>query len=701
MTITLIHTHRLAPRGVLLVVVTSLLWLVPQPRAQSKTACELIPLADISAAFGVEMFLRPTRPQPPENCAFASVGPFDRPTGPVVNLLIHWSHAASPDKDAMVDEARTLLQQRRVRTTNVANVGDAAFWFGNDMTGELHVFRGGIDTLVLAGQLPLEKMKALAAKALGGSGRTGFAYTSTDSLNRPGPTAVAAAESPLVGGGSFSQALYVTQGEFLKQIKEVSLSVDPSPQLAKFMPPAQQRDYVTKALASRGITVRAWAPVALLATIDELDSTGVATTTSSRSGTSTEKFEIHNVFVSLDFYVRAVVMRNGQAHLVTVAPARGYQMDQYVEDNELRKAVFGNPTVHDMKELVAWLLDDVLDRIATNYAVDSTPWYATGWSAAQKTAADAEFLRLLNSGQRPDAVQTSGLDTTPRMETYQPAIDDPDEACPSPDGWSAAWNAQFQRARWTRAASPSPLAIRDSFHCRHIAVVRFSSGYYRLVDDVSLREANAVFVLNGRVFRKPATLLSMHRRMTPSYSTSGDGTLKDALAAAEQTFVPQSTNEFMNRLGQADTRIPVIPATPVRIVAGTTSPDNAAARATVFHPDGWERRWDVPFYPVSKYTPDLAKKGRLILQGVVARISMDGQYPQWLRIYFKESPDSGVTLCTPSADIFDDFGEGYKGLIGRTVEAAGDIDTLCTPKGGIRILESAQFRSLSNEPGVP
>ena len=80
---------------------------------------------------------------------------------------------------------------------------------------------------------------------------------------------------------------------------------------------------------------------------------------------------------------------------------------------------------------------------------------------------------------------------------------------------------------------------------------------------------------------------------------------------------------------------------------------------------------------------------------------MNGNYPQWLRIYFKEAPDAAVTLCTPSADIFDGFGDGYKGLIGRTVEAAGDIDGLCTPKGGMRILQSNQFRALSTETAVP
>jgi hypothetical protein len=691
-------THLLTSGGILILLL-SVPWLVSRPYAQSKTACEIIPLADISAAFGVEMFLRPTRPQLPENCSYASVGPFDRPTGPVVNLLIHWTHASAPDKDAMVDEARSLLQQRQVQTTNIANVGDAAFWFGNDMTGELHVFRGGVDTLVLAGQLPLEKMKQLAAKALGGTGRTGFAYASTDSLNKPGPVAIAAAEPLIVGGASFSQAIYMTQAEFLRQVKEVSLTIDASPALGKFMPPARQRDAVTKALAARGVTVRAGAPVVLVARFDQLDSTGVTTTTSSRSGTTTEKFQIHNVFVSLDFYVRAVVMRNGQAHLVTVAPARTSQGEQYVEDNELRKFIYGNRTINDMEDLVAWLLDDSLDRLSSNNAIDPTPWYASGWSAAQKTAADAEFLRLLSSGQ-PERVATTGLDTIPRVETVQPATDDPDEGCPSPTSWEAKWNTDLQRNhRWTRPASSS-LTLRHSFYCRHIPVFRFALGYHRLSDEVSLREANAVFVLNGRVFRKPATLWASHHLDTPA-SSSKDDNQDSALAKAVDQFIPLSILEFSLHVDEPEPGVPVIPATPVRIAAGTASPDTPATRATVFHPDAWERHWDVPFYTVSQYTPDLARKGRLLLRGTVARISMDGQFPQWLRIYFKESPDNAVTLCTPSADIFDEFGTGYKGLIGRTVEAAGDIDGLCTPKGGIRILQSNQFRAYSTETNIP
>ena len=672
-----------------LLVSASGLWLESQLRAQTKTACDIIPLDDISAAFGREMFLRPTRPQLATNCTFSSVGPFDRPTGPVVNLIITLLHAPAPDRDAMVDQARQLLQQRQVQTTNVANVGDAAFWFGNEQTGELHVFRSGVDALVLAGQLPLEKMKTLAAKALGGP--TGFAYNGTDTLNKPGPTAIAAAQPPLVGGASFSQAVYITQAEFLNQVKEVSLALNASPQLTKYMPVSEQRSYVTKALANRGITVRAGAPVVLLAAFDELDAEGTTTKTYSDGRVETEKFPIHDVFVTLDFYVRAVVMRNGQAHLVTVAPAHSSQGEQYVEDSDLRKLLFGNPTVRDVKDLVAWLLDDSLDRLSTNYAIDPTPWYANGWTAAQKNAADAEFLRLMNSGAS-DRIPTTGIDTMPKLELFQPATDDPEEACPSPNAWQAEWTAALQRTGWTKPSAQPTLALRHSFICRHMPVFRFPLGYFRLTDELSLRESNAVFVLNGRVFRKPATLVSTHHEKTDK---------GDDMPATVQAFIQPIIDNFPTLPRRMDLYSPEITATPIRIAPGTASADNPAARAAVFHPDAWERKWDVPFYPVSQYTPALARKGRLILKGTVARLGMDGSFPQWLRIYFKEAPDNAVTLCTPSADIFDQFGGGYQGLVGRQVEAAGDIDGLCTPKGGIRILESDQFRAYTTEPNVP
>jgi hypothetical protein len=666
-------------------VFVGLVWSATRPQAQNKSACDLIPLADISAAFGTEMFLRPQRGQRPEFCNYMSEGPFDRPTGPTVNLNISFFHEAAPDPDAVVDAARVLMQQRQVETTAVPGVGDAAFWFGNNISGELRVFRGGIETLTLSGQLPLDKLKTLAMKAMGGTGRTGFAYG-----GKPATFDVVVADTPVVGGSSFSQALYITQSEFLKQVKEVSVNIARNGELMKNISPSDQRSLVTKALAARGITVRAGAPVVAVATLDQHDSVGTTTITYNTGRTTSEKFYIHNIFVSLEFYTRAVVMRGGQAHVVTVAPARGFNARQYVEDNEIRKFLFGDETRSDMKDLVSYLLDESLEQISTNHAVDSTPWYANTWTAAQRASADAEFLRLMNSV--PSDTHASLGVAAPQVELIQPATDDPDEACPEPNSWRQNWNLEIQRKRWTNAQMPSPFTVRHTFRCRHVPVFRFANGYYRLVDNVSLRESNAVFVLNGRVFRKPVTLVSTHRMLTDQ---------GDNLDSAVQLFVPQSVVEFSGQVEIGNVNAPSIAPTAVRIAAGTASPDNAAARAAKHEPDSWEQMWNAPFYTVSQYTPTLARKGRMVLQGTVARVTREDGFPPWLRIYFKEAPDNAVTVCSPSSDIFDEFGTNYRGLIGRTLRAAGDIDGLCIPKGGIRVVQSNQISVYGTEPAAP
>src|SRR5205809_7988678 len=168
----------------------------------------------------------------------------------------------------------------------------------------------------------------------------------------------------------------------------------------------------------------------------------------------------------------------------------------------------------------------------------------------------------MNSGQRSEQLTAMGIDTIPQLELVQPGIDDPDEGCPAPSSWRASWTTAFQHTRWTRTQAQSPITVRHVFYCRHIPILRFSPGYYRLVDDISVRESNTVFVLNGRVFRKPATLLSAHHFKTPAYSSSGDATLDQALAAAEQAFIPQSVNDFAGRLGVVDVNVPVVAAPP-------------------------------------------------------------------------------------------------------------------------------------------
>jgi hypothetical protein len=115
----------------------------------------------------------------------------------------------------------------------------------------------------------LQNAKALAARALGKTGGTGYVY-----LGMPKSNAVVAASAPATGaegaaataklfaqGKTFSQASYIRESQFLEAIKEVSLSFDPDLTLGQYISADEQRHYIVKALAQYGIDIRPNTPV--------------------------------------------------------------------------------------------------------------------------------------------------------------------------------------------------------------------------------------------------------------------------------------------------------------------------------------------------------------------------------------------------------------------------------------------------------
>ena len=659
-----------------LLLTLTLILILPLPwqnatRAQTKTACDLIPLADIEAVVGRKMFLRPTRPQPPTNCNYSTQDPFDiRPVPPVVTLQIQLTHEATPDPEAVDNAARILKQQRGITVDPIQGLGDAAFGFGNELAGDLYVFRGGVDTLHLSGTLTVEKLKPLALKALGGPGRTGYAYGGTRPGAPPSPT-LNTAYAPVIGGAGFSEAVYITPSEFLKQVKEVSLKVTND---VKSVSAANEQAYVTKALAARGITVRAGAPVAVVADFKEVPPT------------VDDEYQIHNIYATLDFYTRVVVMRSGTPHLVMAAPARGYSESFYIEGSGLNKFVFGDTTWRDLNDLVAALIDVDLDQIDANNAIDDISWPVKTWSAAQKAAADAQFTRLMNSGNVDDDVLRDII-RAPRLELVQPATDNPVNFCAAPRDWRNRWDDVFDAHVW----DPPTSAERTLHHSFFCTWQHYGPGFFTVADDIALRESNGVFALNGRIYRKPVTLLAQH-------GVGWVGNDENALNSNIEKVIDAALGHFsISEILRGSSDAPVMPPAPLRIAAGTASPDNPAARIGPHRMDSWERRWEAPWIPVAQYSTAQARRGRMILQGTVSRVSLQGQFPTRLFIYFKESPDNSVSVCTPSPDIFSEFGTGYRGLIGRTLEVAGDTQGGC----GIFVNQSNQFRVYSTERNVP
>ncbi|MGA8441660.1 MAG: tetratricopeptide repeat protein [Candidatus Sulfotelmatobacter sp.] len=168
-------------------------WLAAFPGslyAQSKTACELLSQADAEAVLKVR--LQPPNPYAPfrslldpdftkgklaQGCTFTNAAPHPPRPAKVVAVHVEVRYSPTPDAHA-VDEARQQVDERtRDNPTDVPNLGDAAFWIGPPDNVSLFVFRGGTMRLLIDSTgVGLEQEKALAARILAASGKTGYAY---------------------------------------------------------------------------------------------------------------------------------------------------------------------------------------------------------------------------------------------------------------------------------------------------------------------------------------------------------------------------------------------------------------------------------------------------------------------------------------------------------------------------------------------
>lgn len=151
--------------------------------AQGKTACDLISQADAEAIVGVPLLpptpLAPYRSllenkdftwgKPGEACQFTNYAPPRRPPK-VVAFTIQVRYSATPDPGAVADAKRQVDERTYDKPTDVAGLGDAAFWIGPPSNSTLFVFRGGTMRLMIGpSDIGREKLQALAVKALGGT----------------------------------------------------------------------------------------------------------------------------------------------------------------------------------------------------------------------------------------------------------------------------------------------------------------------------------------------------------------------------------------------------------------------------------------------------------------------------------------------------------------------------------------------------
>jgi hypothetical protein len=108
------------------------------------------------------------------------------------------------------------------------------------------------------------------------------------------------------------------------------------------------------------------------------------------------------------------------------------------------------------------------------------------------------------------------------------------------------------------------------------------------------------------------------------------------------------------------------------------------------------QRWAGTRQSPAAYDPKWMGQNVAIV-GTVSRVEVDPNgSPQWVTIYFKESPSATFVVCSPYPDLFQErVGLNLSALVGKTLEAAGQVESpYCggkAPKGSIRVVESKQW----------
>jgi hypothetical protein len=297
-----------------------------------------------------------------------------------------------------------------------------------------------------------------------------------------------------------TQAESLTASQFLRSLKQVSLNLRVTEGLAfDYLP----REMVQDELAKSGITVRANAPVALEVRL--MDRTHDATETTTTyinglpAGQTTQEFQLHFLLLSMHFYVRGAVIRNSRFHVLPVAAASGWWLNHIVTTGTQKEMDASSRT--SIRRLVAQGIADVLDDIDSDTGIDNTPWPPASWTEKDRVQKNADFAKALLSPM--DQSLILDLDVQPRLN-LNPMNMDP--SCEVASNWRSAWDTEFRRLKWTKPQPQPTITVDHRVDCQLQTYGR-AGDFFRSVSIVYLKEANVLFELDGKVFRKSGVLL--------------------------------------------------------------------------------------------------------------------------------------------------------------------------------------------------
>ena len=211
----------------------------------------------------------------------------------------------------------------------------------------------------------------------------------------------------------------------------------------------------------------------------------------------------------------------------------------------LSKSMFGNAYVKKFKDAFSEGLADCLKVIASDTSGETTPWYVNSWTEKEKASADAEFTRIMRPQSAVEKRPFDGLDVAPELHLVP---DNHGEKCvvrPWDPSWGHSWDRSFQRLGWVDKQGQAALTLNHLFWCYR----KEPTGYFWLVDTISLAERNVVFELNGQLVRTAVQLFFSHRSTV---------SVEKEIEIHMQEYLPRSISEFVTDLVLGNPNTPVV-----------------------------------------------------------------------------------------------------------------------------------------------
>ncbi len=361
-----------------------------------------------------------------------------------------------------------------------------------------------------------------------------------------------------------AQARYLSQSEFFHSLTQVSLSLkatgDP---FAEYLPAENARDMIQNALAKRGIAVRPNSPVAMEVEVRH------------DQGSAGDEV-IHDVLITVSFYVRGVALRNGKFHVLPVAAASAWSTKAVLEPNDLQRALLYETTRKRIAEQFADGIASTFKTIDSNTSIGNVPWPPAAWTDKEKAQANTDLARAMRADTPLDSSLTLGIDEKPTLHLESQALD---SSCPKDTELIGLWNQEFQALKWTRMAARPGLTVRHFTGCETIKTSGISP-YLRVIHHVYLTEANVLFEMKGELVRQNAALdfsQSLNSRdRKDDESENRTWTLKRASNAIRLTF----DDSILHDMGER----PDLPGAALAAIAGS-SPNAAPAGRVILGGD--------------------------------------------------------------------------------------------------------------------